>query len=463
MGFFLDTGNNSPEPAERNHVTIDLSDNEEQEEEQSEISTLDLTDPSNLPPAWEDDDTHVSVNISDAKRLRKLRTTFEENTISGKEYELRLRKQFEKLHPTPNWAVRPFREQHTGDTVNDLQRILRTTSSIIDTTQSRRTLNPDNLEVVRLKDANQAAYSQSVVQSVKFHPRAPVLLTAGYDRTVRLFQVDGKINPRIQSIYIKDLPIHRANFTPDGKEVLLTGKRNFFYSYNIEASSVQRIPGVRGQDETSYASSYMSPDNKHIAFLGRDGHIVLISRETKQWIATMKMNGSATSMDFSDDGQTIFSFGGDGEVYQWDIGSRKCIHKFVDEGCVKATTLAVSSGSRFIATGNESGVVNLYDHDKFSTASNPTPRKSILNLTTSITTMQFNRDSQILALASREKKDSLRLFHVPSQRIFKNWPTSQTPLGYVNCLDFSPGGGYLAIGNDKGKALLYRLSAYSAM
>ena len=45
--------------------------------------------------------------------------------------------------------------------------------------------------------------------------------------------------------------------------------------------------------------------------------------------------------------------------------------------------------------------------------------------------------------------------------MFKNWPTSKTPLGYVWDVDFSPGGGYLAVGNDKGKCLLYRLDHYA--
>lgn len=43
---------------------------------------------------------------------------------------------------------------------------------------------------------------------------------------------------------------------------------------------------------------------------------------------------------------------------------------------------------------------------------------------------------------------------------FSNWPTDRTPLGYVASAAFSPHSGYLAIGNDKGKALLYRLNHY---
>ncbi len=70
--------------------------------------------------------------------------------------------------------------------------------------------------------------------------------------------------------------------------------------------------------------------------------------------------------------------------------------------------------------------------------------------------------AQILAMASRMKKDALRLVHLPSCTVFSNWPTSRSPLGYVHSLAFSPGGGYLAIGNAKGRTLLYRLHHYTA-
>ena len=41
------------------------------------------------------------------------------------------------------------------------------------------------------------------------------------------------------------------------------------------------------------------------------------------------------------------------------------------------------------------------------------------------------------------------------------WPwcaSSRTPLGHVTSLAFSPRGGYAAVGNDKGRVLLYRLN-----
>ena len=64
---------------------------------------------------------------------------------------------------------------------------------------------------------------------------------------------------------------------------------------------------------------------------------------------------------------------------------------------------------------------------------------------------------------SREKKNALKLVHTASSTVFANWPTYNTPLGYVNALAFSPQGGYLALGTAKGTAPLYRLTHYSQL
>lgn len=63
-------------------------------------------------------------------------------------------------------------------------------------------------------------------------------------------------------------------------------------------------------------------------------------------------------------------------------------------------------------------------------------------------------------MSSRLKKDALRLVHLPSLTVFSNWPTGRSPLHYVHSTAFSPGGGLLAIGNAKGKVLLYRMHHY---
>jgi U3 small nucleolar RNA-associated protein 18 len=52
-------------------------------------------------------------------------------------------------------------------------------------------------------------------------------------------------------------------------------------------------------------------------------------------------------------------------------------------------------------------------------------------------------------------------YHTDSLTAFQNWPTQNTPLGHVTAVGWSPSSEYLAMGNGKGRVLLYRVKLYS--
>ena len=59
---------------------------------------------------------------------------------------------------------------------------------------------------------------------------------------------------------------------------------------------------------------------------------------------------------------------------------------------------------------SESGVVNLYKVDEaFDTSSAPKPVKEIMNLRTKVNLTLFNNDTQLMLIASAEKKNAMRL------------------------------------------------------
>lgn len=88
------------------------------------------------------------------------------------------------------------------------------------------------------------------------------------------------------------------------------------------------------------------------------------------------------------------------------MNSRTCIKKFIDDGCLEGTSLALSNDDQYLAAGSSSGVVNLY---KLPCGLNPKPEKTILNLVTSVSSLSFNKSSDILAMASNQKNDAIKL------------------------------------------------------
>lgn len=86
--FFFDTG---PVAAPAGSLAVPKADELDSEDDK---------------PAWEDsDDERLVVSLASVPQLRKLRETLEDDVVNGKEYSRRLRKQYERLYPMPDWAV----------------------------------------------------------------------------------------------------------------------------------------------------------------------------------------------------------------------------------------------------------------------------------------------------------------------------------------------------------------------
>lgn len=63
-----------------------------------------------------------------------------------------------------------------------------------------------------------------------------------------VLQVDGKTNPKIQSIHLERFPVHRAQFSQDGETVIATSLKNkMFYLYDMMAGRVTPVHTVRGE------------------------------------------------------------------------------------------------------------------------------------------------------------------------------------------------------------------------
>ena len=72
------------------------------------------------------------------------------------------------------------------------------------------------------------------MKCVEFHPSARVMLTAGLNQKLSLFQVDGKKNAKIQTIFIEKFPILAAHFTKmTGDEIIMGSRHKSFYVYDM--------------------------------------------------------------------------------------------------------------------------------------------------------------------------------------------------------------------------------------
>lgn len=80
----------------------------------------------------------------------------------------------------------------------------------------------------------------------------------------------------------------------------------------------------------------------------------------------------------------------------------------------------VRGESELTSNSASTGVVNIYESSEIASQTGydenigllpitPKPLRELMNLTTSVSTMAFNHDAQILAIGSDKKKDAFRM------------------------------------------------------
>ncbi|KAB5592991.1 U3 small nucleolar RNA-associated protein [Ceratobasidium theobromae] len=432
--------------------------------------------------AWVDpDDSQLDVSIASDRRLRKLRNSTVEDVISGREYESRLRRQFEKINPIPEWAVSRSKRTRgssqssaSGLDIDQDSVEEPTTGPIGISSTPLDALPPTELAITRLRDANQAARTDGAVTAIQFHPsaRVPVLMVAGVDKRVRLFNVDGLTNPLLQTLHTPALPPNSATFHPSGTSILLSGPRPFVCVYDLQSAHVathhvsgRAQPGAKidTQDRACDVNAF-SPDGRTLAIAARQGRVRLLDWATVSVVGEIKASAPVKCVWWgqNDVVSEMFTLDANAEICAWDARMRRCLRKWQDSGGF-GTTIATEGASKYTAVGSKSGIVNVYDTPSTLLNSAPVPLKALPHLTTTVTSLRFNHDAQILASASKTKKDQFKLIHTKTLTTFANWPTSGTPLGHVTAMDFSVGSEYLAVGNTRGNVLLYNLRHYAVV
>ncbi|KAF2195261.1 U3 small nucleolar RNA-associated protein-like protein [Zopfia rhizophila CBS 207.26] len=453
-------------------------------------------------PAWEDsDDDRLVISLASVPRLRKLRETEEDDVVSGKEYVQRLRKQYQRLYPTPEWALQArgkakrkrrksavdgdSEEESASDmdvdgmddlSTQPLAKLLRDADLLSRASSGpvkRRKLRAGAIDIQRLKDV--AGKGPSAITSLSFHPTYPLLLSSGPSSTLSVHHINPntpKPNPLLTSLHVKRTPLTTTAFhpSPSDSRIFLSARRRYFHIWNLTTGSIEKVTRVYGHRHEQRTMEYfsLSPNGKYMALRGSSkkggGIINILDATTLQWVTQVRIESRGGVADFAwwGDGNGLSIVGKNGEVTEWSIKEENVLARWNDEGAVGTTTIALGGlsgrpnwigGDRWVAVGSSSGIVNIYDRRAWSenapspssgTAEDtnlgiprsPKPTRALDHLTTPTSHLTFSGDGQILAMASRWKHNALRLVHLPSCTVFKNWPTDKTPLGRISAVTF---------------------------
>lgn len=496
--FFLDSG--------AGPVSTDLAESLEPPSEAAEDDGTEIT------AVWHDsDDDLLTVSLASQQRLRKLRVAESEDVVSGKEYVKRLRRHFQQLHPTPEWAI-PEQQKGRGDTGSEraddmdtddeeqtsaqpLGKLLQGAADLtkLEDTRSggKRRLRQEVIDIQRLKDVGRD--QPSSVDSLSFHPHYPLLLSSGPAATLFLHHIAPSApapNPLLTSFHIRRTPIYTSAFAPpSGNKIFASGRRRYFHIWDLDTGKVDKVNGTadRKEEQKSMERFKLSPCGRYVGLIGTSrkggGLINVLDSGTAQWIAQVRVDGQGGVADFAwwGDGEGMTVVSKNGEVSEWDGRLNQVVARWMDAGAVGTTVLALGGrsgrtqlgGDRWVAIGSSSGVVNVYDRREWAIAyaaqassadsdfsaipRNPEPVRALDQLTTPISHVVFAPDGQFFVMASRWKRDALRIVHLPSCTVYRNWPTSNTPLGRISSVAISPNSEQLAVGNEQGRIRLWEI------
>ncbi len=318
--------------------------------------------------------------------------------------------------------------------------------------------------------------------SLAFHPEHPLLLSSGPSSTLSLHHISPhppNPNPLLTTLHLRSTPLTTSLFLrPSGSKVFFSGRRRYFHMWDLNTGKVEKVSRVIGHGEAqrSMERFKLSPCGRWMGLVGSGrkggGIITVLDARTCQWIAEVRVEGKGGVADFDwwGDGEGMLVVGKGGEAVEWSGREKRVVARWIDEGAVgttvaalgrRGTGLADLGGDRWAAIGSSSGIVNVYDRRKWTNVekvpARPKPLRAFDHLTTPTSHLQFSPDGQILCMASRWKRDALRLVHLPSCTVYRNWPTHSTPLGRITAVAWAPNAEMMAIANEQGKVRLWEI------
>jgi WD40 repeat protein/tRNA A-37 threonylcarbamoyl transferase component Bud32 len=274
---------------------------------------------------------------------------------------------------------------------------------------------------------------KGAVQEVAFSPDGKLLVSAGSDRLVKLW--DAATYQEITTLYGHTAPVASVAFRSDGKELATADWHGVVKVWDV-ASAEARFT-IRGHTAEALSVAY-HPQGKRLVSAGYDRMVRVWDATTSQEARTLRGHtGSVRGVAFHCDGRLLVSGGHDRTVRVWDLDGKEPLHTLATLNdavwCVAFSPdgTKVAAGSGDWAKKQEKGQVTVWDwpsgRERFR-------RFAHVGLVWSVV---FSPDSQRLASAGGENHapGDIKLWDAGSGKVLF---TIKSPGGGVTGVAFSP-------------------------
>ncbi|MFR9730001.1 AAA family ATPase [Saccharopolyspora sp. MS10] len=306
---------------------------------------------------------------------------------------------------------------------------------------------------------------QGSVYLTTFSPDGKTLVTAGYDRTVRLWDVAARGQPKPLGEPLRGFGswVTSAVFSPDGRTLAAAGDdhRLRFYDVTDPSRPEPLGPPVSGGDGTIYLIEF-SPDGRTLAAANENQtarlwNVADPSRPAPIGRPLRGHTAQVRTLAFSPDGRTLATSGDDRTVRLWNVAdpaNATPIGAPLEGHNGGMHSVAFSPDGSLLASGSVDKTVRLWDVRDPARARQLGP--ALIGHNAPVWSVKFSPDGRTLASGSADS--SALLWNVTE-------PSNATQIGQhlsagsstVFAVGFSPDGHTLATGGDDGAVRLWSL------
>lgn len=435
-----------------------------------------------MKSVWEDlDDVEASKLIGQSKKVAKRILIPLSKQNDGNINITNLKQDtYNKIHSASNYTWANEEIDDLNERPGGLKNLLHTAESILKDEESKLNKSKINTNYkvkevsgyVARPDLNSGNAHKSIISSLEFAPsKENIVVTSGLDKIMKVFSIDSLESQAssqsqtnfLYSINTNDMPIYNSKFISN-QEIVLSGRRKHFYSFDIVKEKLTRnvvnLSLLKLNSEIkSLERCFSNINSDSFAFSTLEGDILLFDSKTKHFKASLKINGSVTSVvPNSTFKNYIYCSSNQGEIYLFDVRrSNQCVNKITDQGSFNTLCIDIDHSEKYFASSSQTGVVNLYNLEdiEYANKEEVDPIKVFENLTTAVDSLKFSKNGQRLAFSSKWKKNAIKIVDTSSLK-YLDFPPNRFAIKYPFCFDFSCNQEYFAVGNDEGRALTYK-------